>query len=719
MRKLFLVLLASLMITACTHTTEQIMFDTTRLKQLESSAPIAKKIAHSADYHGRTLADPYHWLKDQSYPIVDDQEVLEYLTAENSYFHEFLDPHQKLVDTVFEEFKGRTDEEETSVPYVLNGYEYQWYYRAGEEYRTRSRKNLLTGKEEIFLDETKLAKGYKYFVLGGWDISSDNRYLAYSFDTAGDERYQVNIQDLQTGEILTDVLEDVEGGVAFNQQGNTLLYALLEKDRWHAKHIKAHTVGTEQSEDETIYYEADDAFFIGFNKTSSKKYFVIVAGQGEVQESYVIPSADIYKKPVRLVSREAGFTQTIDHAHGYFYILANDTHKNFRLVKVADNKPAHNNWQTLEEGSDHVYLLSLQTFDKFIALKARDNGLENIRIRDYQGNEVKVAFPETVFATSIGNNPEFNQTFLRLNYESMITPDTVFDYHLENKKLSTRKVQKIPSGYDKTQYLTERIMVKARDGVNVPVSIVYKKGYKKNASHPLMLYGYGAYSSTVTPRFSSARLSLLDRGFAYAIAHIRGGSMMGYQWYLDGKLEKRTNTFNDFVDVARYLNKENYVAAGNISIAGRSAGGELMGAVVVQAPELWRSVTLGVPFVDVLNTMLDESLPLTPPEWTEWGNPIESADAYDLIKSYSPYDNIESREYPPMLVTGGLNDPRVTYWEPAKWTAKMRSSKTDDNLLIMRINMGAGHFANSGRYGRLKDYAEEYAFMLLAHGINE
>ena len=428
---------------------------------------------------------------------------------------------------------------------------------------------------------------------------------------------------------------------------------------------------------------------------------------------------DLSKEPVKLVSREANFTQTIDHAHGDFYILANDTHKNFRFAKVSDENPDYKNWQTLQEGSDDVYLLDLQTFDSFIALKSRDLGVEKIQLQDYQGVSHEVNFPETVFTATLGVNAEFKQDFVRLNYESMITPDTVFDYLLKDKELVTRKVQKIPSGYDKSNYKTERMMITARDGVQVPVSIVYKKGYQKNASHPLLLYGYGAYASTVTPGFSSSRLSLLDRGFAYAIAHVRGGAMMGYNWYLDGKLEKRTNTFNDFVDVARGLIEKEYVASGNISIDGRSAGGELMGAVTIQAPELWRSVILGVPFVDVLNTMLDESLPLTPPEWQEWGNPIESKDAYDLIKSYSPYDNIKTADYPPMMVTGGLNDPRVTYWEPAKWTAKIRHLKTDKNLLLMRMNMGAGHFANSGRYGRLRDYAEEYAFTLLAHEINQ
>ena len=693
--------------------------ETSRIKQLSTPAPIATQESHQVEYHGRTLSDSYFWLKDQDYPVVDDEQVLDYLKSENTYFKQFLDPHTKLVDTLFEEFKGRTDEQETSVPHVENGYEYRWFYRPGEEYRTRSRINLATGEETVFLDETALAKGHKYFVLGDWEVSSDNKYLVYSYDTAGDERYKIRVVDIKSGKPLEAELNDAQGEVSFSQDGKSLIYPLLEQDKWLAKNINVHKIGTPQAQDKTVYHEPDDGFFIGFGKTSSKQYFVIVSSQGEVQESYVLPANDLFAKPVKMVSREAGFTQSIDHAHGEFYILANDTHKNFRLAKVSDKNPVYENWQTIEQGSDEVYLLGLQTFDNFIAIKARDLGVENIRIRDYQNNEHKVAFPETVFAASIGVNPEFDQDFLRLNYESMITPDTVFDYDLAKKNLRTRKIKSIPSGYDKTQYETKRLMVKARDGAQVPVSIVYKKGFKQDGSHPMHLYGYGAYSATITPGFSTTRLSLLDRGFSFAIAHVRGGSMMGYQWYLDGKLEKRTNTFNDFVDVAKHLVNENYVAAGNISASGRSAGGELMGAITIQAPELWRSVTLGVPFVDVLNTMLDASLPLTPPEWKEWGNPIESVEAFDLIQSYSPYDNIVAREYPPMLLTGGVNDPRVTYWEPAKWTAKMRSTKTDDNLLVMRINMGAGHFANSGRYGRLRDYAEEYAFMLLAHGVDE
>ena len=711
---------AALTLAGCSQNGDPSMSEAefSRLTQLQVAAPVAKQIPFQQSHHGRTLSDPYHWLKDQGYPTVDDQPIIAYLEEENAYYRRFLKPNADLVETVFQEFKGRTDEQETSVPYISNGYEYRWFYRQGEEYRTRSRKNLKTGEEAVFLDETALAMGNDYFVIGDWVISPDNRFLAYSYDTAGDERYQVTMVDLQTGKDLDDVLNDVEGALEFSSDGTKLIYALLEPERWQSKNLQIHTLGSDQSDDQTIYHEQDDGFFIRFFKTSSEEFLVIVSAQGEVQESYVVPT-DFSGEPLQIVSRNDGFAQQIDHAHGEFYILANDTHKNFRLVKVDDKDASQKNWQTLIEGSDQSYLLSLQTFDDFLVIKSRDAGLEQIHIRGYDGNSHEVAFPEALFTAGLGVNAEFSQSFVRLAYESMITPSTVYDYDPVGKQLVTRKVQKIPSGYDKSQYQTQRLMATARDGAKVPISLVYKKGLQQDASQPLWLYGYGAYSATIAPGFSSGRLSALDRGFIYAIAHVRGGSMMGYNWYLDGKLEKRTNTFNDFVDVARYLVDEKYVAAGNISISGRSAGGELMGAAVIQAPELWRSVNLGVPFVDVLNTMLDANLPLTPPEWKEWGNPIESAKDYALIKSYSPYDNIEKRDYPPMFVSGGLNDPRVTYWEPAKWTARMREMKTDNNLLVMRINMGAGHFANSGRYGRLKDYAEEYAFMLSAHGITE
>ncbi len=703
-----------------------------RIKQLPIKAPVAKRLEHVSTHHGKTLKDSYFWLKDENYPKTEDEDVLNYLKAENAYYHEFKDPNQNFVDKIFTEFKGRTDETEESVPYIENGYEYQSSYAEGQEYPVHNRRYLKTSESAVFLDENALAGDKDYFVIGDFDISHDNQYLAYSYDETGDERYQIRFQELNTGEYLADVLDDVEGDILFSKDGKSVVYALLEKERWHAKHLKIHTIGEPQSSDKTLYEEKDDGFYIGFGLTSDNEYLLVTSSQGEVMESYVAP-ADFSTDLVQLVSRNAGFQQDIDHAHGNFYIIANDTHKNSRLVKVSDKDPSINNWETLQEGSDDVYFLDMQTFEDFMVIKSRDLGLDKIHVHGYdndndndnaqsnsfENNGYSIDFPETVFTASIGTNPEFKQDHIRISYESMITPDTVYDYSVDKKELITRKVQKIPTGYDKSEYVTERVMAPARDGVEVPVTLVYKKGFKKDAGQPMMLYGYGAYASTITPGFSTLRLSALDRGFSFAIAHVRGGSMLGYQWYLDGKLEKRTNTFNDFVDVAQYLVKEKYVAAGNISASGRSAGGELMGAVTIQAPDMWRSINLGVPFVDVLNTMLDASLPLTPPEWKEWGNPIEDEKAFDLLQSYSPYDNITKREYPPMFVSGGLNDPRVTYWEPAKWTAKMRHLKTDDNLLVMRINMGAGHFSNSGRYGRLKDYAEEYAFMFLAHEIYE
>lgn len=692
-----------------------------RLKQLPRNAPKAAQRAHHEVHHDIELSDSYHWLKDQNYPQVDDPDILDYLRQENAYYHEFLAPHQALVDTIFEEFKGRADDTEESVPYIDNGFEYRWFYRQGEEYRVRSRKNLDTNQEEIFLDETELATEHEYFVLGGWAVNPDNTLLAYSFDTSGDERYEIRVKDLRSGELLTDTIANAQGEVAFSQDGSALVYALLEPDRWLAKHIKAHALGTPQDADQTLYYEEDDGFFIGFHLTSDKAYFVYSSSQGEVQESYV-QDACLVSPPRLLAPRSAQCQQTIDHAHQHFYILANDTHKNSRLVRVKDSAPQLEHWQTLQDGQDDIYLLNLQTFDSYMALESRANGLQKIDILTYPQHESEleshtVAFPEHIISASIGINPEFSQTQLRLNYESMITPATVFDYDVLARELITRKVQKVPSGYDKSRYKSERTMITARDGAEIPVTLVTRHDFKQDGQQPMWLYGYGAYAATITPNFSTERLSALDRGFTYAIAHVRGGAMLGYPWYLDGKLDKRGNTFNDFVDVARGLINKNYVQAGNISISGRSAGGELVGAATIQAPELWRSVNLGVPFVDVLNTMLDASLPLTPPEWKEWGNPIANKSDFKLIQSYSPYDNIQATEYPPMFVSGGLNDPRVTYWEPAKWTAKMRASKTDDNLLVMRMNMGAGHFANSGRFGRLRDYAEEYAFMLLAHGI--
>ena len=705
----------SSLLTGCSNEKKSESF--ARLPQLEAKTPQAIAKTYQVEYHGLTLTDDYHWLRDQEYPEVNDKPVLDYLKAENDYYSKFLAPHKTLVDTLFEEFKGRVDEADTAVPWQKNGYEYRWYFQAGKEYRIWVRRKLGTDDEHVFIDENQLAEGHEYFSLGDWDISPDNRHLAYSVDTDGSERSIIKIKNLNTNSYLKDELTDAAGSVLFSQDNKGLIYAKLAADKWRTISVNLHVIGEKQSQSNVLLSETDESFFLDFYLTSSADYLVIQTGNSTTNEVSVIAMTDLNQTPRQLNKREQNFLLQVDHGNENFYLLANDTHTNFRLAKVKDSHPIYSNWQDVIAGSDVRYVKGIQAFENYLVVEQSVQGIESISILPNQQPSYEISLPEIVASVSLGNNPEFNQKHLRIRYQSMITPDSVYDFDLATGVLNVRKVRAIPSGYDKSQYQTERIMADARDGTKVPVTIVYKTGFKKDGTQPLYLYAYGAYGSGLEPGFSANRLSLLDRGFAYAYAHVRGGDEMGYQWYLDGKLDKRTNTFNDFIDVAKHLINEGFVTQGNISIQGGSAGGELMGAVVNQAPALWRSVNLAVPFVDVLNTMLDASLPLTPPEWSEWGNPLTSKETFEFIQSYSPYDNIQAQEYPPMLVTGGLNDPRVTYWEPAKWTAKMRATKTDTNLLVMRINMGAGHFSNTGRYGRLKDTAEEYAFALIAHGI--
>ena len=694
-----------------------------RLSAIDVKAPHAEVKHYQAEYHGLTITDNYHWLRDQSYPEVNDKPVLDYLKAENDYYASFLAPHQKLVDTLFEEFKGRVNETDTSVPWQKNGYEYRWYFQPGKEYRTWARRKLDSEVEQVFMDENVLAEGHEFFSLGDWAISPNNNYLAYSVDTNGNERNTIKIKNLATNEYFADELSDAAGDVLFSQDNQSLIYSLLQKDKWRTSSVNLHKLGTKQSNDKVLVSEFDEAFFLGFYLSSSEQYLIFRTGNSNSTEVSVLSMADLIQTPIMLNKREQNFLLSVDHGNDYFYLLANDTHVNFRVAKVVDTAPTYSQWQDVIAGSANRYIKDLHVFKDFVAVQQSIQGIESISILPSalpsNAAAYEIQLPEKVASVSFSSNPEFTQQHLRLKYESMITPDSVYDFDVVSKKLNLRKIKTVPSGYDKDQYQTERMLADGRDGTKIPITLVYKKGFKKDGSQPLYLYGYGAYGFGLSPNFSNIRLSLLDRGFAFAYAHVRGGDNLGHQWYLDGKLNKRTNTFNDFVDVANHLIDKKYVAKGNISITGISAGGELMGAVVNQAPELWRSVVLAVPFVDVLSTMLDASLPLTPPEWREWGNPLLSKEAFEYIQSYSPYDNIQAKEYPPMFVTGGLNDPRVTYWEPAKFTAKMRATKTDNNLLVMRINMGAGHFASTARYGRLKDYAEEYAFVLIAHGISD
>ncbi len=679
-------------------------------------APLAKTKAHSFTHHGITVSDPYSWIKDPAYPDVSDKDVLSYLTQENEYFQAVMKPHATLQNTIFDEIKGRIKEDDSSVPWKKGDFIYRWYFEKGAEYRTWSRRGLTSDDETILIDEAHEAKDHEFYRLGDLSISPSGDKMAWSVDNDGSERFTIFVKDLTTNEILSDTINETSGAALWCADGQSFLYVVVSAE-WRPYQIKMHRLGTDCADDILVYEESDSSFFLGVSKSSSEDYFIIRSADHVTAEIWTLPVAKPTDQPKLLSKRQSGRDIYVDHGNGKFYIRTNDNHKDFRIVQVDETNVAPENWQELKAGGDGHYWRGMQVFKNFILLADRRDGLDQILVINSDGSEHYIEFPEAAYAATIGTNPEYDQHHIRLNYQSMVTPQSVFDYDPTGRKLTLKKEQEIPSGYDKQNYATERLMVKARDGALVPVSLVYKKSFSKNSDAPLHLYAYGAYGLGMDPGFSAARLSLLDRGFAYAIAHIRGGDELGYGWYEDGKLDKRENTFNDFVDVARALSEQGFVKEGNISISGGSAGGELMGAVINQAPDLWSSAVLHVPFVDVLNTMLDDSLPLTPIEWPEWGNPIESKQVFEHMQSYSPYDQITAKDYPPMLVTGGLNDPRVTYWEPAKWTAKMRATKSDDNLLIMKMNMGAGHAGKSGRYQRIEEVAEEYTFLLMAYGV--
>jgi oligopeptidase B len=535
--------------------------------------------------------------------------------------------------------------------------------------------------------------------------------MAYAYDGDGSERFEVHFRDLISGKDLPDVIEDTLSSLVWSADSQGLVFGLANEN-WRTDSIRYHRLGDDPEKAKVLYQEPDIGFIVDVDLSAQEDWIIIEAGDQVTNESRLIPAADPTAQPILVSARQVGREYSIDLRDGTLFILTNDDHVNFRIATATLEKPS--DWKTLIPGSDRHYLTDVGLFKDFFVTEGRIDGLDQIQIHRYDSplQPEPIIFPESSYTTELSSNPEFDTPSLRIEYESMVTPETVFDYHVSEKRLEKLKVQTIPSGYDASQYQTERIRITARDGVQVPVSILMKKGFKMDGSQPLHLYAYGAYGLATPPDFAANRLSLVDRGFAYAIAHVRGGDDLGYQWYLDGKLQKRTNTFNDFVDAAKGLIEKRYTSKSLITASGGSAGGELMGAVVNQASELFGAVVAHVPFVDVLNTMLDDSLPLTPGEWPEWGNPITDQAAFEFIRSYSPYDNITAKAYPPMLVTGGLNDPRVTYWEPAKMVAKLRALKTDKNLLLLKINMGAGHGGKSGRYDHLHENAEEMAFIL-------
>lgn len=685
-----------------------------------SVAPVADKRPHEMTLHGKTLSDPYHWLKDDSYPVVDDKDVLDYVKAENAWFDAAMKPHAALVETLFQEMKGRIKEADSSVPQKDGDWIYWVEYEEGAEYKKWYRKPAAgNGAAALILDEVAMAKDKEYFRLAELSISPNGKLMAYSFDDNGSERFEVRIRNLETGEMLPDVIPGTLSSLVWTSGNDALLYGLANEN-WRTDNVRLHKLGTPITQDKLLYKEPDIGFGVGIGKTAADNYIVIATGDNETSEVYLLP-ADNPEAPMQLVSaRKKGREYSVDERDGTLYIHTNDEHPNFRVATASIKTP--DAWKTLIPGSDHSYITGFSVFRDYFVIEAREDGLDQVDVRTYDAplTPGRIRFPAATYVAGLGDNPEYHQDKLRLDYESMVTPDTVYDYDLASGKLETLKVQEIPSGYDATQYVTERVSLPSRDGKTmIPASLVYKKGTKLDGSAPMHLYAYGSYGYRVPPGFSTTRLSLVDRGMVYAIAHVRGGDDLGREWYLEGKTDQRKNTFNDFIDVAKGLIAKKYTSAGKISVEGRSAGGQVMGVIYNEAPELWGAVLAGVPFVDVINTMVDETLPLTPGEWPEWGNPITDKAAFDYMLSYSPYDNVTAKPYPPMLVSAGLNDPRVTYWEPAKWVAKLRATRTNDATLLLRTNMGAGHAGKSGRWGALREDAEEFAFVLTQLGVEK
>ena len=677
--------------------------------------PVAQRRPYRHSYHGVDLDDPYFWLQDPGYPQVEDTDVLAYLDEENAYFESWYEPHQGLTQTLFEELKGRKPEQDESVPYEKNGYRYQWRFNAGDQYRVWLRQSATDESEQwaTLLNENTLAEGCEYFRLGALAVSPDGTMLAFSTDTNGSERFTLKVIDIASGEVLTTAIENCAGSVIWSADSHGFAYRLVNEN-WRPDTALYRELSS--VEDTMLYQEKDDSFFVGLGLSQSEQLMFISSGDHVTSEVRFVPRDNLRAEQTLIATRREGHEYDVEHQGdnaetGRLIIRSNRNHPNFDLFETPVATPEEVHWQILLPGDESHYLMGHVAFADALIVCLRINGLDQVQIVDNSGSHL-IEFPEPAYSVDLGTNPNYRTNALRLVYTSMVTPHTVFDYHWQTKSLTRLKVQEIPGGYEASDFVSERRQVIARDGAQVPMSVVRHKDTPIDGTAPIYLYGYGAYGHAIPPSFSSNLISLLERGFSFAIAHIRGGDDLGYHWYTAGKLQERTNTFNDFVDCARHLIDSGYTQAGKIAIGGGSAGGELMGAVVNQAPELFGAVAAHVPFVDVLTTMLNPDLPLTPMEWPEWGNPIDDEEAFHYMRSYSPVDQVCAQNYPPMLVTAGLNDPRVTYWEPAKWVAKLRHTKTDDNILLLKTNMGAGHGGQSGRFTALQELAEEYAFFL-------
>ena len=673
-------------------------------------APKAKVIPKSLEKHKDIRIDNYFWMNERENP-----EVIDYLNQENTYYNSMTAHTKDFQKDLFEEMKGRIKEDDQSVPYLYNGYYYITRFEIGQDYPIYSRKKgSLSANEEILFNCNDLAKGHSFFQLGGLSVSPDNKFATFGVDTVGRRIYTIQIKNLETGEILSDKIENVTGGSVWANDNKTIFYTRQDKVTLRADKIFRHKLGTNSADDVLVFDEKDDTFNVSVSKEKSKKYIVIGSGSTLTTEYRILNSDNPDGEFTVFQPRVRGLEYSISHFGDSFYVLTNkDKATNFKLMKTPENATSKENWKDLIPHRKEVLIEDIEIFRNYLVVEERSNGLNHIRIMPWSGaGEYYLPFGSETYNAYTTTNVDFDTDVLRYSYQSLATPSSVIDFNMTTKEKEIKKEQQVLGGkFDKNNYIEERIWATATDGTKVPISMVYRKELKKDGKNPLLLYAYGSYGITMDTYFSSTRLSILDRGFVFAIAHIRGGEDLGRQWYEDGKLLKKKNTFTDFIDCSKHVIKEKYTSPEHLYAEGGSAGGLLMGAVVNMAPELYNGVIAQVPFVDVITTMLDDSIPLTTGEYDEWGNPNVKK-YYDYMLSYSPYDNVTAQKYPNMYVSTGLHDSQVQYWEPAKWVAKLRTKKTGDTVLFLNTNMDAGHGGASGRFEALKELAKEYSFLL-------
>jgi len=676
--------------------------------------PQAEIISKTIIANGNKRTDNYYWLNDRN-----NSKVIQYLNDENNYSAEMMKHTEGLQSKIYAEITGRIKQNDESVPYKENGYYYYTRFEQGKEYPVYCRKKgTLESAEEIILDVNLLAKGHKYYAVSGIFISPDNMKLAFGVDTVSRRKYDLFVKDLKDGNIADEKIPNTTGTVVWANDNKTVFYTLKDNTLRPYKIMK-HSLGLSSAVDKMIYVETDDTFNANVSKTKSKK-FIVVSSNSTLSDEYRILDADNPDKGIKVFHpREKDLKYSIDHFENKFYITTNYNAINFRLMETPLNQTGKANWKEVIPNREKVLLTGVEIFKNFLVVSEMENASAQIRIIRWKDkSERKIDFGEPVYTASVSVNPEFDSELLRYNFSSFTTPNSVYDYNMATGEKKLMKRNEVPGGYNPDNYESARLFAKATDGTIVPISIVYKKGMQKNGANPLLLYGYGSYGISTLPGFNVDRISLLDRGFIYAIAHIRGGQEMGRQWYEDGKLLKKINTFTDFIDCAKFLVNEKFTNSQKLFAMGGSAGGLLVGAVSNMAPDLFKGIIAAVPFVDVVTTMLDSSIPLTTAEYDEWGNPNKK-EYYDYMLSYSPYDNVARKNYPALLVTTGLHDSQVQYFEPAKWVAKLRTMKTDSNPLLLQINMAAGHGGASGRFERYKLTALQYAFILDLCGIKD